>query len=536
MALTKAHNRMIEGAVINVKDYGAKGDGSTDDASAIQAAIDAAIAGGEPYTPVYLPAGNYQVSTGIDRSGNGVYVDIFGDGQRSTIITATASMDSVIKLAVDGNITRATTIRDMTIRCASLANYGIDAQYMRYWTLQNVEVSNALTAGIIAGNWLTRILNNKTENCAIGLLIDGIPANSSAANNFTVYFNDFDTCPIGIKVADKSNDITIQSNAFDNCEDCGIFVQNGARDINIHSNYFEKCGKTGSGISIPVDLTPANDITRAAAIICSHDPSAVVSTTTSGTIQDNLFADCNASRYIVLANVFDLVIQHNKVHDAYTVTDFAEIVGPGCQSTNCMRCEITGAYETSVVTNSIVKLNGNDPEDSHCNMVIDNKNKDGTDPRPMFACNDPKKASSGWLGTTTINETVFQGGFAEFEYDAVADGSSLQRRIEVTFSSDNPLPGRYLRVHFMTKGVTTTSGVRIRIFVDGSEIGDFSRTASSSAYIASGRGATFFIPSSATSMEIRTQSISGSANGKMTGFCVCDAGIDLNDTPIKRPS
>jgi hypothetical protein len=31
MALTKAHNRMIEGISVNVKDYGAVGDGVTDD-------------------------------------------------------------------------------------------------------------------------------------------------------------------------------------------------------------------------------------------------------------------------------------------------------------------------------------------------------------------------------------------------------------------------------------------------------------------------------------------------------------------------
>jgi hypothetical protein len=55
MALTKAHNRMIADAAINVKDFGAVGDGVTDDTAAIQAALD-------EDKRVILPAGSYLVS------------------------------------------------------------------------------------------------------------------------------------------------------------------------------------------------------------------------------------------------------------------------------------------------------------------------------------------------------------------------------------------------------------------------------------------------------------------------------------------
>lgn len=55
MALTKAHYRMIEGSAVNVKDFGAVGDGSTDDTAAIQAALD--IGG-----LVLVPAGTYIIT------------------------------------------------------------------------------------------------------------------------------------------------------------------------------------------------------------------------------------------------------------------------------------------------------------------------------------------------------------------------------------------------------------------------------------------------------------------------------------------
>jgi len=62
MALTKVTYSMIEGAAFNVFDYGATGDGVTNDTVAIQAAIDAAgVSGGV----VYFPFGEYRIARNV---------------------------------------------------------------------------------------------------------------------------------------------------------------------------------------------------------------------------------------------------------------------------------------------------------------------------------------------------------------------------------------------------------------------------------------------------------------------------------------
>jgi len=61
MALTKVSFSMVQGAPINVIDYGADPTGATDSTSAINAAIAFAMAGG--HKMVYFPQGSYSVST-----------------------------------------------------------------------------------------------------------------------------------------------------------------------------------------------------------------------------------------------------------------------------------------------------------------------------------------------------------------------------------------------------------------------------------------------------------------------------------------
>jgi len=79
MALTKAHNRMVENAAANVKDFGAVGDGTTDDTTAVQAALDSGS------SVVYMPEGIYKVAEQLTCPAN---VSIYGDGKEKSVITA----------------------------------------------------------------------------------------------------------------------------------------------------------------------------------------------------------------------------------------------------------------------------------------------------------------------------------------------------------------------------------------------------------------------------------------------------------------
>lgn len=94
MALTKVANRMISGAAFQVLDYGAVGDGVTDDTAAIQAAINAARdAGGG--TVEFPPFKEFLVSSNIEilwrptvvGGSNGERLNITIHGNRSRLVS-----------------------------------------------------------------------------------------------------------------------------------------------------------------------------------------------------------------------------------------------------------------------------------------------------------------------------------------------------------------------------------------------------------------------------------------------------------------
>lgn len=99
MSLTKATFSLINGAPVNVLDFGAVGNGTANDTAAIQAAIDSLTNGGT----VYLPEGTYKVDTLLFPSGF-VAIKFIGAGMDATTLLMNDPTKPVIAMTASALI------------------------------------------------------------------------------------------------------------------------------------------------------------------------------------------------------------------------------------------------------------------------------------------------------------------------------------------------------------------------------------------------------------------------------------------------
>ena len=154
MSLTKASYSMITGAPVNVKDFGATGDGTTDDTAAIQAAINYCTNLSNRKQTLYFPGANaaavYKITAPLVVNGR---LNVVGDGEFSTVIQAfnfTAG-----QYIFDFNNEAADNVffggmRQIRLLSNNGLPNGIRMRNTSYWTLKNVEVS-----GLALGIYIT---------------------------------------------------------------------------------------------------------------------------------------------------------------------------------------------------------------------------------------------------------------------------------------------------------------------------------------------------------------------------------------------
>ena len=183
-SLAKADTSVQTGAlVVNVKDYGATGDGTTDDTTALQAAITAAGAVGV----VYFPPGTYIVSSPLVLVSGGSYV---GGGWSSVIKqknganltrllqwSSAASNCLLADIMVDGN-----KANNAGATCYGVYGFALQYSVFRNVRVQNVHGDGYRLDGTSGGFANTSSTVHLTECWAYGNINSGLVATSFTAD------------------------------------------------------------------------------------------------------------------------------------------------------------------------------------------------------------------------------------------------------------------------------------------------------------------------------------------------------------------
>lgn len=186
--------------LVSVKDFGAKGDGTTDDTAAIQAAINLADQYGGC---VYLPAGTYKISAALVFAMNNVTTDpvkrpsMKGDGMAATTIYQTANANGIEVVGYDANPAGYCMFQDFTLYGYQKNKLGIALKDIAFVTIDNVYLAGWST-GLYGANCLSSTFNDLVirfndggfyfePNAAFGFYSE---PNAIAMTNCTVGNND----------------------------------------------------------------------------------------------------------------------------------------------------------------------------------------------------------------------------------------------------------------------------------------------------------------------------------------------------------
>lgn len=238
--------------VVSVKDFGAVGDGVTDDTAAIQTALNYAENGGKV---VLFPAGVYIVSSaltvtndsdgGITLEGESTSDYLFSSG---SVLKYTGGAGTM--LTFDGTASPIfCKLKNLTFLGNASADAGVKLN--RGWFF-NVEgcvfydwtkggasaLSLTYSSGIFVG--VVTVRDCVFSNCNVGIFWEKIDVNVIRVENCQFSSGSTGILQGASGVACSSRNVNITSCMFDGVRDYAIYSWGGAQNWNIIGNYFEQ--------------------------------------------------------------------------------------------------------------------------------------------------------------------------------------------------------------------------------------------------------------------------------------------------------
>lgn len=218
---TKFENSKI---IANVKDYGAKGDGITDDTNAIKAAINSE-------NSIFFPPGTYKITNTINLKE---HLSLIGAGKETTFIKydETTTIDSLFNTSAT---TPMINIKDLSIVANANVNKVLNLN-TTYSRIENIKVSNGVTSIYLTG-WCDTLKDLQ--------LFDS-------------------TTPLSINTSNAITCINVQSNAgsfiaensFGSLVGCAF--DNGNPSYKFITSYFDLSGCDCETYHMPFQLTASN--------------------------------------------------------------------------------------------------------------------------------------------------------------------------------------------------------------------------------------------------------------------------------------
>ena len=225
--------RLVESLVLDVKDYGAKGDGVTNDAAAIKAAVDAAATGGT----VYFPAGTYKCTSDI-AVGNSVTLRGAGDLSILSFVASGLVYDGDSGYLTEVGLHSLRIIRTRTAGAALRFKGGGSGTGVAHFNVSHIRVNSTGEALLIDGSYIGTFVGCYFMGSTVGIKVAFEGTRLVSGNNISFFGGESQGNGTAASL-DSPLGVNFYGHAFEGSTTAGVDIFNDALGCGFYGCWFE---------------------------------------------------------------------------------------------------------------------------------------------------------------------------------------------------------------------------------------------------------------------------------------------------------